>query len=166
VTAPASVTDSDETEEAATSNNNEPVFIPVDPQLARARDGAEPTTPPEWQAGEWAEGDGRPGAAEARQALADLRERAGGACRAAARGPRAWPLFTRRHPSVLEVFDAGRNVAAWDSESLLVRWPARVLITADALWELGCMTARVWFRTRITWTITVLAVIAWLAWGR
>ena len=155
------VTDSDETwsGEAATSNNNKAVtFGEREPQLARMRDSAEPTATPE--------GDATPDTdSDALRAVYSMVATAGGALRAAFAGPATWPLVTRRHPSVLEVWSHGRDGGAWDHPALLVRWPARVFWTAEAAWETGCMVARVWWRTRITWAVTILLVVAYVVWG-
>jgi hypothetical protein len=155
------ITEGDEVgpgEATATSNNEAVTFGGREAQLARPRDASQRTRDPD--DGATADAD-----SDVLRAFYALTARAGGAFRTALGGPAAWPLITRRNPSVLEVFRGGRGSRAWDSPSLLVRWPARGAIIAEALWETGCMTARVWFRTRITWAITILIFIAWLVWG-
>jgi hypothetical protein len=156
-------------EATATSNNGPLTIGGRSPQLARARDAAEPTRGPGDGATPDADSDALRGfyaaAGRAEGALRDGRAKAGRGVRMAFAGPRGWPVITRRNPSVLEVFSAGRDSRAWDSPSLLVRWPARGAIIAEALWETGCMTARVWFRTRITWAVTILIFVAYLVWG-
>jgi hypothetical protein len=166
------VTESDReagAEATATSNDGAVTFGPRKPQLARARDAAEPTRPARDDATTDAERDADDDRLRAEEdalrgfyaAIAG----AGGAFRTAIAGPAAWPLITRRHPSVAEVWHQGRDCRAWDSPSLAVRWAVRGFWIADYLWETGCMTARVWWRTRITWAITILIVIAWIVWG-
>jgi hypothetical protein len=87
---------------------------------------------------------------------------------AASSGPAAWPLFTRRCPSVAEVWRRGREFETktghrpWDNPAIVIRWPYRAAVIADAVWETFCMTLRVWFRTRVTWAVTVIAVAAWI----
>jgi hypothetical protein len=155
------ITESDEARdgEAVTSNNNGVIgYGPREPQLARTRDASEPTGAPE---------DGATGDTDSDvlRGFYTAVAAAGGALRAALAGPAAWPVITRRHPSIAEIWRSGRDSRAWDSDALLVRWPARLFWTADALWETGCSVARVWWRTRITWAVTILLVIAWLVWG-
>jgi hypothetical protein len=156
------VTDSDRTpdgEATSTSINEAVSFGEHEPQLARARDDAEPTGDPENDATADTDSD-------ALRAVYDIAGRAGGALRTALAGPAAWPVIASRHPSVLEVWQHGRDGAGWDHPALLARWPARAYWIFDALWETGCMTARVWWRTRITWAITILLVVAYVVWGR
>lgn len=156
------VTDSDRTpdgEAASTSISEAVSFGEHEPQLARARDDAEPTGDPEDDASEDTDSD-------ALRVVYGAASRAGGAFRTALAGPAAWPVIIRRHPSVAEVWQHGRTSRGWDSESMAARWAVRAFWISDALWETGCMTARVWFRTRITWAITILLAVAYVVWGR
>jgi hypothetical protein len=154
------VTGSDQTPDLgeATSNNSGVIaFGPSEAQLARARDSGEPTSGPEATATADTDSD-------ALRAFYGAAGRAGGAFRTALAGPAAWPVVTRRHPSVLEVFRHGQDTRAWHSPSLLVSVPVRVFWRLDSCWETACMIARVWWRTRITLAITVIAVVAFLVW--
>lgn len=154
------VTDSDQIaggEAAATSIIEAVTFGPREPQLARARDDGEPTGAPDGDASADTDSD-------ALRAVYGTAARAGGALRAALSGPAAWPAVTRRHPSVLEVFRHGQYGPGWDHPALLVRGPVRMFWRLDACWETGCMIARVWWRTRITWAITIIGLVAFLVW--
>ena len=154
------ITESDETDPggaAATSNNGAVSFGEREAQLARPREDPEPTAGPD--------GDATPDTdSDPLRVFYAAAGRAGGAFRAALAGPLAWPVVTRRHPAVLEVFRHAQAGAGWDHPALLVRQPFRAFWIFDALWETGCMTARVWWRTRTTWAITIIGVVAYLTW--
>jgi hypothetical protein len=166
------VTDSDREPGAgatATSNDGAVTFGPRKPPLARARDTAEPTRRARDAATADAERDADDDRLRAEEdalrgfyaAIAG----AGGAFRTALAGPAAWPLIIRDNPSVARVWRQGREYRAWDSPSLAYRWAVRAFWIADALWETALMILRVWWRTRITWAITILILIAWIVWG-
>lgn len=161
------VTDSDrETdEEAATSNISDAVtFGPRESQVARAREITDPTGNPDGTASADTDSDMLPADDEALRAFYGTVGRAGGAFRTALAGPMAWPVFNRRHPSVLEVFQHAQASPGWDHPALLTRLPVRLFWRFDSCWETACMIARVWFRTRITWAINLILIIAFLVW--
>jgi hypothetical protein len=151
--------------EAATSNNNAETRLPEisDLPVPVPQEAPQPAvTPVPDGTGEPAE----PAGHRADRILAWFRRLFRGVSGAVSSGPAAWPLFSRRCPSVAEVWRRGREFETktghrpWDNPAIVIRLPYRAAVIADAVWETFCMTLRVWFRTRITWAVTIVVIVA------